>query len=128
MLRFDKATHLSLLFKLILSVRLSSSLCSSMFCYFYKFINIVFNLFYKSIEIIILLYTLLVIAFAWYKKNMIWRTFFNKFLDVLPGFTCANNLWSIYLKVNWVLLLKFNNISYFIRIFIFRTFFINSIF
>ena len=65
---------------------------------FIEFINIVSVLFYKFIEFIILLYTFLVISFAWYKKYMICLISFSKFSDVLPAFTCPKaigNLWGI---------------------------------
>ena len=78
MLRFDKATYLSLLFKFILSLRLSNNL--------------------NFIEFIILLYTFLVISFSQYKEYMICLISFSKFSDVLPTFTCAiaiGNLCSI---------------------------------
>ena len=71
MLKFYKATYLSLLFKFILSVRLSNSLCGSDVLLFLEFINIVPILFYNFIEIIILLYTFLVIFFSRYKEYMI---------------------------------------------------------
>ena len=64
MLRFYKATYLSLLFKFILSERLSNSLLGSDFLIFPEFINIVSVLFYKFIEFIILLYTFLAIFFS----------------------------------------------------------------
>ena len=41
------------------------------------------------IYIVILLYTLLVIYFARYKKYMICLISLSKFSDVLPAFTCA---------------------------------------
>ena len=71
MLKFYKATYLSLLFKFILSVRLSNNLCGSDVLLFLEFINIVPILFYNFIEIIILLYTFLVIFFSRYKEYMI---------------------------------------------------------
>ena len=71
MLRFDKATYLSLLFKFILSERLSNSLWGSDVLLFSEFINIVSILFYNFIEFIILLYTFLVTSFSEYKEYMI---------------------------------------------------------
>ena len=62
MLRFDKATYLSLLFKFILSERSSNSLCGSDVLLFEEFINIVSILFYNFIELIVLFYTFLVIS------------------------------------------------------------------
>ena len=57
MLRFDKATYLSLLFKFILSERLSNSLYSSDVLLFSEFINIVPILYYTFIEFTVFLYT-----------------------------------------------------------------------
>ena len=69
-----------------------------------EFINVVSLFFYNFIEFIILLYTLSVNYFPWYKKNIIWKIIsFSNFLDVLPEFTCASaigNLWSISLWGN----------------------------
>ena len=77
MLRFDKATSLSLLFTIILSLRLSDSLWGSDVLLFFEFINVWKNgiliLYYKFIELILLLYTFLVVSFAWYKEYIIWR-------------------------------------------------------
>ena len=59
-------------------------------------------LYYNFIQFIILLYTFLVISFAWYQEYIICRISFEKFSDVLPAFTCARaigNLWSICLGV-----------------------------
>ena len=58
MLRFDKATYLSLLFKFILFKILGNSGGSDVLL-FLDFINIVLILFYNFIESIILFYTLL---------------------------------------------------------------------
>ena len=58
----------------------------------------VFILYYTFIEVIILLYTFLVISFAPYKECMICRI-----SDTLPASTCASgigNLSSICLEVN----------------------------
>ena len=52
MLRFDKATYLSLRFKFILSERLSNSLRRSDVLLFSEFINRVSILFYNFIEFI----------------------------------------------------------------------------
>ena len=49
MVRFDKTTYISNLFKLILSVRLSISLYGSEVLLFLEFINIVSNLCYTCI-------------------------------------------------------------------------------
>ena len=68
MLRFDKATYLSFLFESILSERLSNSLSGSDGLLFFELINIVFTIFYKFIELIVLLHTFLVISFARYKE------------------------------------------------------------
>ena len=56
MLRLDKATYLSLLFKFIFPERLSNSLWGSDVLLFSEFINVVSILFYNVIEFIILLY------------------------------------------------------------------------
>ena len=58
MLKLDKAKYLSLLFKFILSLRLSNNLWESDVLLFSKFIKIVSVLFYNFIEFIILLYLL----------------------------------------------------------------------
>ena len=103
MLRFDKATYLSLLFKFILSERLSNSLWGADVLLFSEFIKIVSILFYNSIEFVILLYAFLVISFARYKECIICLISFSKFSDVLPAFTCVSaigNLWSISLWDN----------------------------
>ena len=100
MLRSDKATNLSLLFKSFLSGRLSISLWRSEVLLFCKFINIVSILNY--IKFIIFLHTFLVICFARFKKYMIWRGSFSNFSDMLLPFICASvigNLWSICLGV-----------------------------
>ena len=103
MLRSDKATSLSLLFKFILYVRLSNSLRESDVLLFSEFINIISVLFYNFIEFMILLYTFSVISFARYKGCVICLISFSKFSDVLPAFTCARAIvyfWSICLGVN----------------------------
>ena len=64
MLRFDKATYLSLSFKFISSVRLSYSLWWS---------DLAVSIFYNNcIKLIKLLYTFLVILFAQCNKYIIW--------------------------------------------------------
>ena len=55
MLRFEKATYSSLLFKFILSITLSNNLWRSDVLLFLGFINIVLILFYNFIEFIILI-------------------------------------------------------------------------
>ena len=70
---------------------------------FPEFINIVFILFYNFTELNILLYTFLVIFFAWYKEYIICLISFSKFAYVLRASTWASaigNLWSICLGVN----------------------------
>ena len=60
-------------------------------------------MFYNFIEFIILLYIILVISFARYREYITPLILFNKFSDVLPGFTYVSaivNLWSICLGVN----------------------------
>ena len=106
MLRFDKATYLLPLFKFILSVRLSNSLWGSDVPLFLEFINKVFILFYNVIELIILLYTFLVIYFSRYKEYMIQGISFSKFSDVFLAVTCARgigNLWGVFLGANILL-------------------------
>ena len=103
MLRFDKATYLSYLFKSILSERLSNSLWGSDVLLFVEFINIVSFVFYDTMEFIKLLYTFLVIHFVRCKEYMIYPISFSKFLDVLPAFTYVSgigNIWSICLVLN----------------------------
>ena len=103
MLRFDKVTYLSLLFKFILFERLSDSLWGLDVLLFPELINIEFILFYNFIEFIILLYNFLAISFAQHKEYIICLISFSNFSGVLPAFTWANaigNLWSICLGVN----------------------------
>ena len=101
--RFYKATTLSFTFKFVFSKRFSNSLWGSSILSFSEFISIASLLFYNFIEFIILLNTLLVIAFAQYKEYKICLISFSKFSDVLPACTCASaigNIWSICLGVN----------------------------
>ena len=103
MLRFYRATYLSILFKFNFSERLSNSLWGSDVLLFLEFINIVSILFYNFIEFIVVLYIFLLISFARYKQYMICLISFSTFSDVLPAFTCASaigNLWSICLWLN----------------------------
>ena len=81
MLSFDKTTFLSLLFKLILSVRIK--------CFTILRIHKYGILFYNFIEFLMSLYTFLVISFARYRECRICLISFSKFSDVLPAFTCA---------------------------------------
>ena len=83
MLRFDKATDLSLVFKFILPERLSNRLWGQDVLLFLEFINIVFLLFYNFIEFIMLLYTLLVISLAQYKEYIICLISFSNYLLLL---------------------------------------------
>ena len=93
MLRFPKATYLPLLFKLILSERLSKSLRGSDVLILPEIINLVSVLFHNFIEFIILLHTfLLVISFARCKEYMICLISSSKFSHVLPAFTCASDV------------------------------------
>ena len=69
MLRFDKATYLSPLFKFILSVRLSNE--DQMFFVFIIHRYSIHFFYYSFIEFIILVYTFLVISFAQYKEYII---------------------------------------------------------
>ena len=69
MVRFDKATYLTLLFNTILSESLSNSLRGSYVLLISEFINVASILFYNYIEFLILLYSFLVI-FLLDTKNM----------------------------------------------------------
>ena len=89
MLRFGKATCFLLLFKFVLSERLSNNLWRPDILLFSELINIVPILYYKVIEFIIFLYSFLVILFAWYKENIMWRISFKMLLYLLPDFTCV---------------------------------------
>ena len=103
MLRFDKATYLSLHFKFILSVRLSSSLWESDVLLFLEFINILSILVLYLYWIHYLCIHFLLISLTLYKKCVICLFPFSKFSDVLPAFSCAkanSNFWSICLRVN----------------------------
>ena len=103
MLKFDIATYLSRFFNFVLSEILSNILWVSDILLFSEFINVVFVLFYNFIELIILLYTFLVISFVGYKQYMVHLISFSKTSDALPVFTCAiaiGNLWSICLGVS----------------------------
>ena len=54
-------------------------------------------------DLIMLLYTFLVICFDWYKEQTIYLMSFNKRSELLPTFTCARaigNFWSICVGVN----------------------------
>ena len=64
MLRFGKATYVSLLLKSILSARLSNSLKDLDVLLFLEFRNMVSILYYTFTEFIILLYTFLVNFFC----------------------------------------------------------------
>ena len=89
MLRFDKATYMSLLFFLILFQRWSNSLWESDVLLFLELINIVSILYYNFIEFIILLYCFFSILFSQNRQYGIWRISFDKFWDVIPTFTRA---------------------------------------
>ena len=98
MVQFDKEIYLSLIFKFILSERLCNSLWVSDIVLFPGFI-----LYYIFIKCIILLHTILVFFFTWYREYMIWCISFNKFLDALTAFTCVSaigNPWSNCLGVS----------------------------
>ena len=90
MLRFDKATIVSLLFKFILSLRLTNSLWGLDVLLLPEFINIVFILYENCVEFIILLYNFLVISFARLKEYRFFHI--GKFSDVLPAFNCARGM------------------------------------
>ena len=90
MLRFDNVTHLSLLFKFVLSIRLSNSLWGSDVSLFLEFIN----------TVSILLYSLYPV---YSKEHVICLISFSKFSDVLHAFACASvvgNISSICLRLN----------------------------
>ena len=90
MLRLDKAMCLSLLFKSILSEIFSNSLWKSHILLFVELISIVTILPYKSIKLAILLYTVLVIFFPWYKEYIIWQILCSSFSSILPAWACAS--------------------------------------
>ena len=103
MIKFCRAIYSSLLFKFILSERLSNSLWISNILLFLEFINTVSIVLYNFIELIILLYKFLVISFDRYKEYFIWSISFSKFSGVLLTFPYAkaiDNPWSICLWVN----------------------------
>ena len=100
MLRLDKATYLSLLFKFIFPERLINSLWGSDVLLFSKFINVVSILFYNIIEFIVLL-CFLVTLLVRYKEYIICLIWFSKFSNIFPAFTCTiGNPWGICLGVN----------------------------
>ena len=113
MLRFDKATYLSLLIshhKFILSVKLSNTLRRSEASLFLEFIKIVFIPFYNFIEFIILLYTFSVIYFSLYRQHIVLWISFEMLSNASLAFTCASaigNLWSICFWVNILIPLSF---------------------
>ena len=97
---FPCTVDLSRLLKLTLYVRLSKSLWGLHVLLFFRIHKYSIHNF---VEFIILLYTFLVIPFAWYKKYMIWRNLFSKFSDLLAAFTCTraiSKIKSICLGVN----------------------------
>ena len=100
LVRFDKATCLSLFFKFILSERLSNTLWGLDVLLFPKFINTLSFLPYSFIEFIILLYNFLVISFAWYKEYMVCLISCSKCPDILSAFTCARATGLIVLWIN----------------------------
>ena len=93
-LRFDKATYLSILYKLILHERFSNSLWGADVLLFSGFINIVSILFYNFFDFVIVLYTFLVNSFALYEQYVICLILLGKFSNVLPAFTCASTITS----------------------------------
>ena len=65
------------------------------------FIIFLIHKYYICIEFIMLLYTYLVIYFAWWKEYIALGISFSNFSDELPTFTCANgNPWNIFSGVN----------------------------
>ena len=100
MLRFDKTTYFSLLFKFILYSVLSISLWGSDVLLFLEFINIVSDLYYTFIEFIIVLY-FFSNFFCSIQKNIWFNGFhlarFQMYYLILP--VQERNLWSICLEV-----------------------------
>ena len=95
------AKILWILFKSILSEKMSTSLWGSDVLLFSEFINIVSILFYMFIEFILLLYTFLVISFARYRFHLADFQMYYLLLLAQFVFTCAiGSIWSIYLGVN----------------------------
>ena len=94
MLTFDKVTYLSLLFKFTFSARLSKSLWESDVLLFFENSEYSF-LYYTFIELIIFLYTFLVIYFARYKEYVKCLISFSNFSDALPVFTCTRAIGNI---------------------------------
>ena len=82
MLRFYKATYLSLLFKFILSERSSTNLYGSDVLLFSECIDVVY-ICIISIWNLLYCYTFLVISFVQYKKSMISRISFHLLVPVL---------------------------------------------
>ena len=104
MLRFFKAILLSPLLQSNLSVNLSIKTCGLEVLIFSELVNIV-SVFYFCIDLIMLLYTFLVISFVWIKEQTIFLISFNTISELLPAFTCAIticNFWSISELVNKV--------------------------
>ena len=104
MIRFFKAILLSPLLQSNLSVNLSIKTCGLEVLIFSELVNIV-SVFYFCIDLIMLLYTFLVISFVWIKEQTIFLISFNKISELLPAFTCAIticNFWSISELVNKV--------------------------
>ena len=96
MLIYDKETYLSLLFKFILLERLSNNLRHPDVLLFFEFKNILLSiLYYNFIELIILLYTFLLISFARYKQYMIFLISFRKFSGVLSPSTSVSAIGSL---------------------------------
>ena len=108
MLIYDKETYLSLALKFILLERLSNNLWHPDVLLFLELKNILLSiLYYNFIELIMLLYTFLLISFAQYKQYMICLISFRKFSGVLSPSTSVSaigSLWAICLELN---ILKF---------------------
>ena len=106
MLTLGKARYLSFFLKLILFGSLSNNLWGSDILLFLELEFLEKGIHFciiLLIEYVLLLYTVLVISFARYKKYMICLISFSKLSDVLPIFTCARtigNFSSIYLGVS----------------------------
>ena len=96
MLRFDKTRYLRLLFNIIYSVRLSDSLWRSDVLLFLEFINIVFLFVLYLYWIHYIFIYFFRNPFCSIKRYMICLISFNKISNVLPPFTCAKAIGSLW--------------------------------
>ena len=103
MLRFDKTRYLRLLFNIIYSVRLSDSQWRSDVLLFLEFINIVFLFVLYLYWIHYIFIYFFRNSFCSIKRYMICPISFNKISNVLPPFTCAKaigSLWGVCLGLS----------------------------